>query len=217
MVNSLTVKSASKSNKRGLRSDFIACESFLDSNSPDILPLCKTKLKDSIERLTSFNSKDSVPHMHVLAVYVKEGILFVRKLSLENSEDFYSCFRLALLHSVSYICFIYRSRTSCLSTVFDAISSKTDKVFSVNPSANAFVGGDFHIYHKDWLIYSGGDDRPGEQFPYPIPLSQTRRFTFLYGSLTVTLTVLLFGINFFLLTLVFSIQWLSLPWKTLII
>ena len=148
MVNSLTVKSASKSNKRGLRSDFIACESFLDSNSPDILPLCKTKLKDSIERLTSFNSKDSVPHMHVLAVYVKEGILFVRKLSLENSEDFYSCFRLALLHSVSYICFIYRSRTSCLCTVFDAISSKIDKVFSVNPSANAFVGGDFHIYHK---------------------------------------------------------------------
>ena len=22
--------------------------------------------------------------------------------------------------------------------------------------------GDFHVYHKDWLTYSGGTDRPGE-------------------------------------------------------
>ena len=34
---------------------------------------------------------------------------------------------------------------------------------SINPSANAFVFGDFSIHHKDWLTYHyGGTDRPDE-------------------------------------------------------
>ena len=32
----------------------------------------------------------------------------------------------------------------------------------MNPSANAFVFGDFNVHHKDWLTYSGGADRYGE-------------------------------------------------------
>ena len=54
--------------------------------------------------------KDSSTHMHGIAVYVKEGLPFARDLSLENSADLYLCFRLALLsfrlallHSVSYL------------------------------------------------------------------------------------------------------------------
>ena len=43
-----------------------------------------------------------------------------------------------------------------------------------------------------------------------------RWLTFLLGSLTVILTVLLFWIYLFLLTLVFVIQWLSLHWEILI-
>ena len=43
-----------------------------------------------------------------------------------------------------------------------------------------------------------------------------RWLTFLLGSLTVTLTVLLFRIYFCLLTLVFFLQWLSLHWEILI-
>ena len=35
-------------NIRGLRSNFVDCESFLESNSPDILALCETILDDSI-------------------------------------------------------------------------------------------------------------------------------------------------------------------------
>ena len=35
-------------NIRGLRSNFVDCESFLESNSPDILALCKTNLDDTI-------------------------------------------------------------------------------------------------------------------------------------------------------------------------
>ena len=100
--------------------------------------------------------------MHVLAVYVKESLSFARDLSLENSTDSYLCFRLALLHSVSYFFFLYRSPSSSFCTVFDSISSNIDEVLSINPSANVFVFGDFNVHHKDWLIYSGGTDRPGE-------------------------------------------------------
>ena len=40
--------------------------------------------------------------MHGLTAYVKEGLPVAWDLSLENSRDSYLCFRLALLHSVSY-------------------------------------------------------------------------------------------------------------------
>ena len=72
------------------------------------------------------------------------------------------CFRLALLHSVSYFFFLYRSPSSALCTVFDSISSNIDEVLSINPSANVFIFGDFNVHHKDWLTYSGGTDQPGE-------------------------------------------------------
>ena len=100
--------------------------------------------------------KDSGTHMHGLAVYVKKGLPFAWDLSLEN------CFRLALLHSVSYFFFLYRSPSSALCTVFDSISSNIDEVLLINPSANVFVFGDFNVHHKGWLTYSSGTDRPGE-------------------------------------------------------
>ena len=100
--------------------------------------------------------------MHGLTVYVNEGLPFAWDLSLENSADSYLCFRLALLHSVPYFFFLYRSPSSALSTVFDSISSNIDEVLSINPSANVFVFGDFNVNHKDWLTYSSGTDRPGE-------------------------------------------------------
>ena len=45
--------------------------------------------------------KDSITHMHGLAVYVREGLPLAWDLSLENSADSYLRFRLALLQSVS--------------------------------------------------------------------------------------------------------------------
>ena len=43
-----------------------------------------------------------------------------------------------------------------------------------------------------------------------------RWLTFLLGSLTLNVTVLLSWISFFVLTIVFVLQWLSLHWETLI-
>ena len=124
--------------------------------------------------------KDSITHMHGLEVYVKEGLPFAWDLSLENSADSYLCFRLALLHSVSYFFFLYRSPPSSLCTVFDSVSSNTDEVLSINPSANVFVLGDFNVHHKDWLIYSGGNDRSDElcyNFSISNNLAQIVNFT----------------------------------------
>ena len=153
------------SNIRGLPSNFVDCEYFLESNSPDILALCEAKLDDSIDSgnlsvrgYLTLIRKDSGTHMHGLAIYVKEGLPFAWDLPLENSADSYLCFRLALFHSVSYFSFLYRSPSSALYTVFDSISSNIDEVLSINPSANVFVFGDFNVHHKDWLTYSSGTD-----------------------------------------------------------
>ena len=100
--------------------------------------------------------------MHGLSVYVKEGVPFAQDSSLTNPADFYLCFRLALLHSVSYFFFLYQSPSSSLCTVFDSISSNIDEALSINPSSNVFVFGDFNVHHKDWLPFSGGTDRSGE-------------------------------------------------------
>ena len=148
------------SNIRGLRSKFVCCKSFLESNSPDILALCEANLDDSIDsvrRYLPLIRNDSSTHMHGLAVYVKEGLPFTRDLPLQNSADSYLCFRMVLLRSVSYFFFLYRSPSSSLCMV---ISSNIDEVLSINPSANVFVFGDFNVHHKDWLTYSGGTDRP---------------------------------------------------------
>ena len=102
--------------------------------------------------------------MHGSAVYVKERLPFARDLSLENSADSDLCFRLALLHSVSYFFFLDWSPSSSLCFVFHSISSNIDEVLLLNPSANVFVFGGFNVHHKDWLTYSGGTDRPDELY-----------------------------------------------------
>ena len=112
-----------------LCSNFADCISFLESNSPDILALCETNLDDSIDS-ANFSirgyfpliRKDSSTHMNGITVYVKEGLPFARDVSLEKSADSYLCFRSALLHSVSYLFFLYQSPFSSLCTVFDCIS-----------------------------------------------------------------------------------------------
>ena len=78
----------------GLPSNFADCESFLQSNSLEILALCETNLDDLID-FVNFSvgsylpliQKDSTAYMHGLAIYVKEGLPLAWDLSLENSAD----------------------------------------------------------------------------------------------------------------------------------
>ena len=160
--------------------------------------------------------KDSGTHMHGLAVYVKEGLPFARDLSLENSADSYLCFPLALLQSVSYFFFLYRSPLS-LCMVFDFVLCNIDEVLLINPSTNVFVFGDFNIHHEDWLTYTGATDKSRELcYNFSISNDLTHMVDFPIRILTVILTVLLFWIYLFLLTLIFVLQWLSFHWEILI-
>ena len=117
--------SLSFTNIWGRCSDFVECESLLQLNSPDILALCVTNLDDAIVSIAIYFSvrgylplirKDSITHMHGLAVFLKEGPRFAWDLSLENSADSYLCFEQAF----------YRSPSSSLHTVFDFISPNLD-------------------------------------------------------------------------------------------
>ena len=91
---------------------------------------------------------------------MKEGLIS-RNLSPGNSAGSYLCLRLALLHSMSHVFFLYQSPSSFSCTAFDAISSNIDEVVSINSSANVFDFGDFNIHHKDRLTFSGKSGRSG--------------------------------------------------------
>ena len=67
----------------GLCVSFLDCESFLESNSPEILALCETNPEGSVGSGNFFVRvylpliwKDSSTYMHAVAVYVKEGLPF---------------------------------------------------------------------------------------------------------------------------------------------
>ena len=75
------------------------CESFIESNSPDIPALCERNLDDStdsgnfsVRDYLLLIQKDYITHIHGLAVYVSKGPPFAWDLSLENSADSYICF-----------------------------------------------------------------------------------------------------------------------------
>ena len=75
----------------GLRSHFVKCVSFLESNPPNILALYEKNLNDLIDS-ANFSvrvylpliRKDSNTHIHGLAVYVKEWLLFASDLSYKT-------------------------------------------------------------------------------------------------------------------------------------
>ena len=173
-------------NSGGLPSNFVECESFLESNSPDILALCEADLNDSIDSsnfsVTSFNPKG------FCYPYVCSFSLCERRTS----------FCMGLLHGTSTkLC----GFLLMFSTDFTSLS------FLVH----------FNVHHKDWLTYSGGTDRLiNSVIIFLSQMTLLRWLTFLLRSLTVTLTVLLIWICFFILMLVFVLQWLSLHWKVLI-
>ena len=144
--------------------NFVDFESFLESNFLDIVALCETNLDESVDS-GNFSERGYLPLIrkdcstHAWSRSLCERRLpFALGLSLENSADSYLCFRLTLLHSVSYFFFLCQSPSSALCTVFDSVSSNIDEVVSINPSANVLVFGDFNVHHKDWLNYSGGTD-----------------------------------------------------------
>ena len=78
--------------------------------------------------------KDSVTHMHDLAAYVKEGCPFAR--ISRKLYGFLLMFSAGFTSFSVLLFFLYRSPSSSLYSNFDAVSSNTDEILSIGPSAN---------------------------------------------------------------------------------
>ena len=154
-------------NIRGLRTNFKDLEAFLLENSPDIFALSESNLHEGIldadflvPGYLPIHRKDS-GHMHGLGVYVRCSLPIARNLVLEDNNEAFMCFRLALMHSTTYIFFLYRSPSTPSCSVVEAVSSNIDKALSMQPSANIIVCGDFNAHNTDWLVHSHATDAAG--------------------------------------------------------
>ena len=156
-------------NIRGLRTNFTSVKAFAMNTSPHLISLSETGLDPSIS-----NREFDIPgyhplitkhdplnrHGHGLGVYVKEGFPCGRDTSHEDADSPYMCFRLALLHSTTFIFTLYRPQTDGCD-VFEKIGSQIDKILVSYPSANIHICGDFNIHHEKWLVYSNKTDPEG--------------------------------------------------------
>ena len=203
----------------GLPSSYVDCESFLESSSPGILALCETNLNDStdsgnfsVRGYLPLIWKDSTTHMHSLTVYVKEGLPFTWDVSPQNSANFL----LSLLHSVSYSLFPLSPSSSRM--VFDSISSYMRFSWSTHLLMSLSLKALMSIIRTGWPILVAPIliDLVNSVNISLFQMTLLRWLTFLLRSQTKILTVLLFWTYFFLLLLVFVLQWLSLLWKILI-
>ena len=151
-------------NIRSLYSNFSSVEAFLANSSPDLLALSETNLSSnfadsdfSIPGYLPIIRKDSSTHMHGLAVYARDTLPISREVHLEKPTEPFMCFRLSLLHSTSYLFFLYRSPSSQDCSVLDSVSQSIDSALTSYPSANIFVFGDFNAHHKEWLNHDRSD------------------------------------------------------------
>ena len=113
-------------NIRGLRSNFADCESFLESNSPDILALCESNLNDSIDSgnfsvrvYLPLIQKDSSIHMHGLTVYVKKRLPFAWDLVVYNGVHWNNF--LSFLEEKTTKFFIFTIQKQLVFFIFDCL------------------------------------------------------------------------------------------------
>ena len=149
--------------------------------------------------------------MHGLPVYVKEGLPFAWDISLENSADSYYVFD-QLYFTQCLISFSSINHLLCRYAQFFILFQLTQMQFSKSTHLLMYLSLETltSIIRTDSPILVELIDLVNSVITFPSQMTLLRLLAFLLGSLTAILTVLLFWIYFFLLTLVFVLQWLSL-------
>ena len=87
-------------NVRGLRGNFTDIEAFMLKNKHDIFDFCDGNIQDSDFQLPGYlpiHRKDA-GQIHSLGVYVKSNLPIAQETTLEDENESYMCFRLALLN-----------------------------------------------------------------------------------------------------------------------
>lgn len=135
---------------REISPNFCSVESFLFKRSPDIFVLYETNLNSIVTNEFTVSCylhpclKDSsIPSIYGVGIYTRENLPIERELSLRSSDDFFICFRISLLPSVSYQFFFYRSPSS---QDLDIISDSIEIVFFLYIYLRIFVFSDFNAH-----------------------------------------------------------------------
>ena len=133
----------------GLRSYFVECESFLESNSPNILTQCETNFDDSIDS-GNFSVRGYLPLIQ------KDSIVcMVLQFMWKKNFLFHRAYLQKTLRIVTYVfdCLYFTHCLTSFSSIMDSFlfHYNIDEVLLINPSADVFVFGDSNIHHKDWL------------------------------------------------------------------
>ena len=120
----------------------IDIQTYRCNNNRDIFDLCESNLHGGggYSWYLPMHHKDST-HMHVLGVYVRDSLLLLMTRLWKISMS-HLCFRWALLHSTTYIYFLYLSPSSLSSPfcpVVDTVSNNIDKALIRHPSANIIL------------------------------------------------------------------------------
>ena len=113
-------------------------------------------------------------HMHGLGVFVRNNVPIGRETRFESQDHPFLCFRLTLLHSTTFLFFLYRSPSSQDCSLIDLISEKIDETLSIYLSAHIIVFGDFNAHHSDWLGSNNTDFAGTQIFNFSIFQSLTQ-------------------------------------------
>ena len=205
----------------GYSLNFVDSESFLESNSPDVLALCETSLNGSVDSgnfsvrgCISLIWKDSSTHMHGHTVHVKEGVPLAWDLQI-NSTDSYLSFLLTLLHSVLLL-FLLSITFFVLCTFFYSLLSNVDEVLLINhllmclyletltsiiQTGLSILVELMDLVNSVIIFFISSNLTQMVNFPTRIPYCDSHSPALL---------------NFFLLVLVVVLKWLSLHWDILI-
>lgn len=145
---------------------------------------------------------------------MKKDLLFAQHIYLENYEDSYSYFFIEFnSFSVLLLTSFNHYRLLCAFLLI-LILFQYRSSFINQPLCYCLVYRHLKVRHKDWL---SGTDKPAELcYTFSIWNNFTQMVDFLTKPLTVILTVPFFRISYFLLTLIFLLQWLFILWKILI-
>lgn len=103
----------------------------------------------------------------------------VGDLQNENPEIPFMCFRVAFVHSMSYIFIIYCPENDDI-VMIDKIGEKIDNILSDYSSSTIYICGDFNIPNKEWLAHTNITDEEGK---YCHHLSNAYRLTQLVFSI----------------------------------
>ena len=99
-------------------------------------------------------------HGHGICAYIKEGFPCGRDTSKEDPDLPFMCFRVALVHSTTFVFALYRPQADGVA-VLERIAGMIDGILSEHPSANIHICGDFNIHNEEWLVHSNKTDVEG--------------------------------------------------------